>query len=97
MMKGADLHPKDHSIQLFTDTSNEEQASTQSLWSDKEKRLHISSRVEGGLPGPSKYLGPVTKPNSVGYYNNSTVVAYINKQWGTHLAEMCTLLWKIMT
>ena len=23
MMKGADLHPKDHSIQLFTDASNE--------------------------------------------------------------------------
>ena len=23
VMKGADLHPKDHSIQLFTDTSNE--------------------------------------------------------------------------
>ena len=45
VMKGADLHPKDHSIQLF----------------------------------------------------NSTVVAYINKQGGTHSAEMCALLWKIMT
>ena len=28
---------------------------------------------------------------------NSTVVAYINKQGGTQSAEMCTLLWKIMT
>ena len=43
MMKGADLHPKDHSIQLFTDTSNKgwgahlEQTSTKGLWSDKEK------------------------------------------------------------
>ena len=42
VMKGADLHPKDHSIQLFTDTSNEgwgahlEQASTMGLWSDRE-------------------------------------------------------------
>ena len=48
VMKGADLHPKDHSIQLFTDTSNEgwgahlEQASTKGLWSDREKRLHIN-------------------------------------------------------
>ena len=47
VMKGADLHPKDHSIQLFTDTSNEgwgahlEQA-TKGLWSDREKRLHIN-------------------------------------------------------
>ena len=37
MMKSADLHPKDHSIQLFTDASNEgwgahlEQASTKGL------------------------------------------------------------------
>ena len=29
--------------------------------------------------------------------DNSTVVAYINKQEGTHSAEMCALLWKIMT
>ena len=29
--------------------------------------------------------------------DNSTVVAYINKQGGTHSAELCTLLWKIMT
>ena len=29
--------------------------------------------------------------------DNSTVVAYINKQGGTHSAEMCALLWKIMT
>ena len=42
MMKGAELHPKDHSIQLFTDASNEgcdahlEQTSTKGLWSDKE-------------------------------------------------------------
>ena len=29
--------------------------------------------------------------------DNSTVVAYINKQGGTHSAKMCALLWKIMT
>ena len=48
MMRGADLHPKDHSIQLFTDASNEglgahlDQSSTKGLWSDREKRLHIN-------------------------------------------------------
>ena len=48
MMKGADLHPKDHSIQIFTDASNEgwgvhlEQFSTKGLWSDRAKRLHIN-------------------------------------------------------
>ena len=48
VMKGADLHPKDHSIQLFTDASNEgwgthlDQSSTKGLWSDRVKRLHIN-------------------------------------------------------
>ena len=48
VMKGADLHPKDHSIQLFTEAANEgwgphlEQTSTKGLWSDGEKRLHIN-------------------------------------------------------
>ena len=48
LMKGADLHPKHHSIQLFTDASNEgwgahlDQNSTKGLWSDQGKRLHIN-------------------------------------------------------
>ena len=48
VMKGSDLHPKDHSIQLFTDTSNEgwgahlDQSFTKGLWSDQGKRLHIN-------------------------------------------------------
>ena len=48
VMKGADLHLKDHSIQLFTDASNEgwgthlEQTSSKGLWSDRGKRLHIN-------------------------------------------------------
>ena len=43
LMKGSDLYPKDHSIQLFTDASNKgwgahlEQISTKGLRSDREK------------------------------------------------------------
>ena len=72
-MKGADLHPKDHSIQLFTDASNEgwgahlDQNSTKGLWSDREKKAtHKCPRIEGGLPGPSRLQGPVPESNSVG-------------------------------
>ena len=49
VMKGADLHPNDHSIQLFTDTSNKgwgahlEQASIQRVcgqqWSNERRRM----------------------------------------------------------
>ena len=48
VMRGADLHPNDHSIQLFTDASNEgwgahlDQSSTKGLSSDREKRLYIN-------------------------------------------------------
>ena len=48
VMKGADLHLKDHSIQIFTDASNKgwdthlEQVFTKCLWLDREKRLHIN-------------------------------------------------------
>ena len=58
MMKGADLHPKDHSIQLFTNASNEgwgallDQNSTKGLWSDQEKRLHINVLELKTVPRP---------------------------------------------
>ena len=66
VMKGADL--QDHSIQLFTDASNEgwgahlDQHSTKGLWSDWEKRLHINVLE---LKAVSLALrGPVPEPNS---------------------------------
>ena len=74
VMKGADLHPKDHSIQILTDTSNEgwgahlEQASTKGLWSDREKRLHINVLELKCFSGSSKVQGPVSRPKSVGCY-----------------------------
>ena len=98
-MRGADLHLKDHSIQLFTDASNEgwgahlDQSSIKGLWSEREKRLHINVLE---LKAVSLALRSFKDQ-----YQNQTVlvatVAYINKQGGTHSAEMCTLLWKIMT
>ena len=88
VMKGADLHPKDHSIQLCTDASNEgwgahlDQNSTKGLWSDRALR---------------DFKDQCQNQTVLVATDNSTVVAYINKQGGTHSAEMCPLLWKIMT
>ena len=70
VMKGADLHPKDHSIQLFTDASNEgwgahlDQNSTKGLVRSGKKATHKHPRIEGGLTGPSRLQGPVPEPNS---------------------------------
>ena len=58
---------------------------------------HKCSRAEGGFSGPSKVQGPVSKTNSVGCYRQLNSRAYINKQRGTDSAEMCALLWKIMS
>ena len=69
-MKGVDLHPKDHSIQLFTDASNEgwgahlEQTHTKGLVRQGKMATHKCSRAEGGFSDPSKAQGPVSKPNS---------------------------------
>ena len=104
VMKGADLHPKDHSIQLFTDASNEgwgahlDQNSTKGLWSEREKRLHINVlELKAISLALRDFKDQCQNQTVLVATDNSTVVAYINKQGGTHSAEMCALLWKIMT
>ena len=104
VMKGADLHPKDHSIQLFTDASNEDwgahldQNSTKGLWSDREKRLHINVlELKAVSLALRDFKDQCQNQTVLVVTDNSTVVAYINRQGGTHSAEMFGLLWKIMT
>ena len=104
VMKGADLHPKDHSIQLFTDASNEgwgahlDQSSTKGLWSEREKRLHINVlELKAVSLALRDFKDQCQNQTVLVATDNTTVVAYINKQGGTHSAEMCALLWKIMT
>ena len=62
-----------------------------------KKATHKRPRIEGGLTGPSKLQGPLQNQTVLVATDNSTVVAYINTQGLTHSAEMCALLWKIMT
>ena len=103
-MRGADLHPKDHSIKLFTDASNEgwgahlKQISPKGLWSDREKRLHINVlELKAVSLALRSFKDQCQNQTVLVAMDNSTVVAYINKQGGTRSAEMCALLWKIMT
>ena len=104
VIKGADLHPKDHNIQTFTDASNKgwgahlEQTSTKGLWSDREKRLHINVlKLKAVSLAVQSFKDQCQTQRVLVATDNSTVVAYINKQGGTHPAEMCALMWKIMT
>ena len=89
-----DFPTKDHSIQLFTDASNEgwgaylEQTSTKGLWSDREKRLHINVlELKAVSLVPQRFKDQCQNQTELVATDNSTVVAYINKQGGTHSAE----------
>ena len=104
VVKGSDLHPKDHSIQLFTDASSKrwgahlEQTSTKGLWSDREKRLHINVLdLKAVSLALRSFKDQYQNQTVLVATDNSTVVAFINKQGGTHSVEMCALLSKIMT
>ena len=68
------------------------------LWSDREKRLHINVLELKVVSLALRSFKDQCQNQTVFVAtDNSTVVAYINKQGGTHSAEMCALLWKIMT
>ena len=87
VMRGADLHPKDHSIQLFTDASNEgwgahlDQSSTKGLWSDREKKVHINVlELKAVSLALGSFKDQCQNQTVLVATDNSTVVAYINKQ-----------------
>ena len=75
-----------------------DQSSTKGLWSDREKRLHINIlELKAVSLAVQSFKDQCQNQTVLVATDNSTVVAYINKQGGTHSAEMCALLWKIMT
>ena len=51
-----------------------------------KKATHERSRIEGGLPGPSKLQGPVPEPNSAscnGQLNSGIIMS--TPVWGGHI------------
>ena len=62
-----------------------------------KRATHKRPRIESCLSGPETLQRPVSGPNSASCDGQLNCVAYINKQGGTHSAEMCALLWRIMT
>ena len=72
--------------------------SSKGLSSVQEKRLHINVlELKAVSLSLRRFKDQCQNQTVLVATDNSTVVAYINKQGGTHSAEMCMLLWKIMT
>ena len=64
------------------------QVSTKGLWSDREKRLHIYV-LELKTVSLALKISRTSAKTKQCWLLNSTVVTYINKQGGTHSAQMC--------
>ena len=82
---------------MFDVASNEgwgthlDQNFTKGLWSDRGKRLHINVlQLKAVSLALRDFKDQCQNQTVLVATDNSTVVAYINKQGGTHSAEMCS-------
>jgi ribonuclease HI len=104
VMIGTALHQPQAVVVVYTDASLEGWGAhcthlhAQGVWSPQEKSLHINllelKAVFQALQAFQKFL--INKPVQIAT-DNTTVVAYINKQGGTHSWDLCALLWRILT
>ena len=102
VLQGEFLHPREKLI--FTDASNagwgahSGQDSTGGLWSHPEKHLHINLLEMKAVFLALQFFKKTCQNNQVLIASdNTSVVAYINKQGGTRSAELCALMWRILT
>ena len=103
VLTGHFLHPREHEKLIFTDASNAgwgahlEQKSIGGLWSHQEKHLHINVLEMKAVFLALQHFKTDCYTNQVLIASdNTSVVAYINKQGGTKSAELCALIWRIL-
>ena len=104
VLQGEHLHPKEHEKLIFTEASNagwgahSGQNSTGGLWSLSEKHLLINLLEMKAVLLAMQFFKTDCRNNQVLIASdNTSVVAYINKQGGTKSAELCALMWRILT
>ena len=104
VLQGEHLHPKEHKKLIFTDTSNaglgahSSQNSTGGLVSLSEKHLHINLLEMKAVLLALQFFKTDCRNNQVLIASdNTSMVAYINKQGSTKSAELCALMWRILT
>ena len=70
---------------------------TRSVVSPGKRASHKRPRVKSCLSGPETLQRPVSGPNRASCNGQLNCGGLHKQQGGTHSAEMCALLWKIMT
>ena len=103
VLQGQPLYPLKHVLQLFTDASKEgwgahlNDHTARGTWSLLESKLHINY-VELKVFLALKEFQDLCQNNTVLIAtDNTTVVAYINKEGGMKSGPVCALLWRILT
>ena len=104
VITGQPLHPLKHALQIFTGASKEGWGAhlnghmARGNWSLPESKLHINYlELKAVLLALKKFQALCTNTTVLIATDNTTVVAYINKEGGMKSGPLCALLWRILT
>ena len=104
VLQGQPLHPIKHDLQIFTDASKEgwgahlNELTARGSWSVPESKLHINHlELKAVFLALKEFQDLCTNQIVLVATDNTTVVAYINKEGGMKSGPLCALLWRILT
>ena len=104
VLQGQPLHPIKHALQIFTDASKEgwgahlNERTAGGSWSIPESKLHINYlELKAVLLALKEFQDLCVGELVLVATDNTTVVAYINKEGGMKSGPLCALLWRILT
>ena len=103
VLKGQPLRPLRHAVQIFTDASKEGWGAhlgdftASGTWSVPESKLHINFlELKAVLLALKRFQHLVQGKIVLIATDNTTVVAYINKEGGMRSGSLCALLWRLL-
>ena len=104
VLLGQPLHPLKHALQIFTDASKEgwgahlDEHTARETWSLPESKLHINHlELKAVFLAPKEFRTLCCNKTVLIATDNTTVVAYINKEGGMKSGSLCALLWRILS
>ena len=104
VLQGQPLHPLKHALQIFTDASKEgwgahlNEHTARGSWSVPESKLHINYlELKAVFLALREFQDLCVNNIVLVATDNTTVVAYINKEGGMRSGPLCALLWRILT
>ena len=104
MLTGQPIHPLKHALKIFTDASKEglgihlNEYTAGGDWSLPGSKLHINYLELKAIFLALKEFQDLCSNNIVLLAtDNTTIVAYINKERGLKSSLLCALMWRILT